>query len=91
MSKGGIVSLNPFKINRIHLFDVRRTSFKTTLYGANVNCECLQNNFAFMGFARLSYIRPKAAVTPVWACRHRKGHPSEKEGGVPSGCEPPAI
>jgi hypothetical protein len=31
------------------MFDVRRSSFKTTLYGTNVTCECLQNKLALMG------------------------------------------
>ena len=31
------------------MFDVRRSSFKTTPYGINVTCECLQNNLALMG------------------------------------------
>ena len=35
---------------RCWMFDVRRSSFKTTLYGVNVPCECLQNNLALMGF-----------------------------------------
>ncbi len=30
-------------------FDVRRSSFKTTLYGINVTRECLQNNLALRG------------------------------------------
>ena len=30
------------------MFDVRRSSFKTTPYGINATCECLQNNLAFM-------------------------------------------
>ncbi len=30
------------------MFDVRRSSFKTTLYGTNVTCECLQNKLALM-------------------------------------------
>ncbi len=30
------------------MFDVRRSSFKTTLYDINVICECLQNNLALM-------------------------------------------
>jgi hypothetical protein len=30
-------------------FDVRRSSFKTTPYGINATCECLQNNLALMG------------------------------------------
>jgi hypothetical protein len=28
--------------------DIRRSSFKTTLYGINVTRECLQNNLALM-------------------------------------------
>jgi hypothetical protein len=31
------------------LFDVRRSSFKTTRYGIKATCEYLQNNLAFMG------------------------------------------
>jgi hypothetical protein len=30
------------------MFDVGRSSFKTTFYGINVTCECLQNNLALM-------------------------------------------
>jgi len=30
-------------------FDVRRSSFKKTLHGVNVICECLQNKLALMG------------------------------------------
>jgi hypothetical protein len=30
------------------MFDVRRSSFKTTLYGTNVTYECLQNKLALM-------------------------------------------
>jgi hypothetical protein len=33
--------------------------------------------------ASLTYIRPMGAVPPVWACRHKKGHPSEKKGDMP--------
>jgi hypothetical protein len=32
-----------------NLFNVGRSSFKTTLYGRNVTCECLQNNLALIG------------------------------------------
>jgi len=31
------------------MFDIGRSSFKTTPYGINVTCECLQNNLALMG------------------------------------------
>jgi hypothetical protein len=31
------------------MFDVGRSSFKTTLYGINVTFEWLQNNLALMG------------------------------------------
>jgi len=31
------------------MFDVGRSSFKTTLYGLNVTCECLQNKLALIG------------------------------------------
>ena len=31
------------------MFHVRRSSFKTTPYGINVTCECLQNSLALMG------------------------------------------
>ena len=34
---------------RCWTFDVRCSSFKTTPYGINVTCECLQNNLALMG------------------------------------------
>ena len=34
-------------------FDVGRSSFKTTPYGINATCECLQNNFALIA------LRPK--------------------------------
>jgi len=30
------------------MFDVRRSSFKTTPYGINATCECLPNNRALM-------------------------------------------
>ncbi|MBW1702005.1 MAG: hypothetical protein JRJ69_00415 [Deltaproteobacteria bacterium] len=30
------------------MFDVVRSSFKTTPYGINATCECLQNNLALM-------------------------------------------
>ena len=40
---------------------------------------------------RKRYTRPMAGVTPVWAYHHRKGHPSEKKGGGPICCAPPAI
>ncbi len=40
------------------MFDVRRSSFKTTLYGINVTCECLQNNLALMGL-------PTAGLGPI--------------------------
>ena len=32
------------------MFDVRRSSFKTTPFGINATCECLQNNLALMLF-----------------------------------------
>jgi hypothetical protein len=35
---------------RCWMFDVRRSSFKTTLYGVYVPCECLQNKLALLGF-----------------------------------------
>jgi hypothetical protein len=35
------------------MFDVRRSSFKTTPYGINTTCECLQNNLALMPFSPL--------------------------------------
>jgi len=40
---------------RCWTFDVRvgRSSFKTTLYGINVTCVCLQNKLAFMGLRPL--------------------------------------
>ncbi len=31
------------------MFDVGRSYFKTTPYGINATCECLQNNLAHMG------------------------------------------
>jgi hypothetical protein len=34
---------------RCWTFDVRRSSFKTTLYGKNVTSECLQNNLTLIG------------------------------------------
>ena len=34
---------------RCWTFNVRCSSFKTTPYGINVTCECLQNNLALMG------------------------------------------
>jgi len=49
------------------------------------------NNFALMGIVSLGDTRPMMGVTPAWACHHRKGHPSGKKGGGPSGCAPPAI
>ena len=36
----------------ISLFDVRRSSFETTLYGINVTREWLQNNLELTGDAR---------------------------------------
>ncbi len=38
---------------RCWMFDVRRSSFKTTLYGVNVPCECLQNKLALMALPPL--------------------------------------
>ncbi len=35
------------------MFDVGRSSFKTTPYGKNATCECLQNNLV------LGILRPK--------------------------------
>jgi hypothetical protein len=35
------------------MFDVRRSSFKTTLYGMNVTGECLQNNLALRASPQL--------------------------------------
>ena len=31
------------------VFDVRRSSFETSLHGINVTCQCSQNNLAIMG------------------------------------------
>ena len=31
------------------MLDVRRSSFKTSLHGTNVSCECLQNKLELMG------------------------------------------
>ncbi len=39
------------------MFDVRRSSFKTTPYGINATCERLQNNLALM------------ALSPQWVER----------------------
>jgi len=33
----------------VPMFDVRRSSFKTTLYGINITCERLQNSLALVG------------------------------------------
>jgi len=46
------------------MFDVRRSSFKTTPYGINAICECLQNNLALMPLdllpsAKSSKVLPK--------------------------------
>jgi hypothetical protein len=46
------------------MFDVRRSSFKTTLYGKNVTCECLQNNLALMGIIPARSIRLIIATQP---------------------------
>jgi hypothetical protein len=38
------------RCSMFNLFNVGRSSFKTTLYGRNVTCGCLQNNLALTGF-----------------------------------------
>jgi len=42
------------------MFDVRRSSFKTTLYGINATCERLHNNLALMG------IHPRVSVSATY-------------------------
>jgi hypothetical protein len=49
------------KRHHYSMFDVRRSSFKTTLCGVNVTCECLQNKLALMGFI------PAMTVAQVFA------------------------
>jgi hypothetical protein len=45
------------------MFNVRRSSLKTTLYGRVVTCECLQNNLALMGFIPARIIPNQIVMT----------------------------
>ena len=52
------------------MFDVRRSSFKTTPFGINATCEWLQNNLALM-----PQDGPSAVI--LWMAGRREATPTE--------------